>query len=159
MNPFARAFSKLSTIATPAGRSSRLELRIDSNPARIAAARRAVERFAEGLGFHDVAQGQLGLCVNEALANVIRHAYAGATDRPICITVGEVRENGTVTALRVTIRDWGNGVNPESLPPKPYDPLEPGGVGLICLQELLDEVKYEAQPEGGMLLTMIKRKT
>jgi anti-sigma regulatory factor (Ser/Thr protein kinase) len=155
MNPWARATSKPAV----AGHPARLELRIESDTSRIAGARRAVERFAEGLGFHEVAQGQLGLCVNEALANVIRHAYGGAKDRPIYITGAEVRENGIIAAVRVTIRDWGNGVNPEALPQKPYDPLEPGGVGLICLQELLDEVTYTPQPDGGMLLTMTKRKT
>src|SRR5256885_1068944 len=132
MNPWTPASSKPTVVA---GHPARLELRIESDPSRIAAARRAVERYAAGLGFHDVAQGQLGLCVNEALANVMRHAYGGAKDQPILITAGEVRENGVIAAVRVTIRDWGNGVNPESLPPKPYDPLEPGRGGLICLQE------------------------
>jgi serine/threonine-protein kinase RsbW len=153
VNPSARTSSPHVT-----GHPARLELRIDSEPCCIAGARRAIERFAAGLGFHEVAQGQLGLCVNEALANVIRHAYAGHRGKPIVITATEVREHAAITAVRVTIRDWGNGVNPQSLPPRPYDPLEPGGVGLICLQELLDEVTYTPQQDGGMLMTMTKRK-
>jgi anti-sigma regulatory factor (Ser/Thr protein kinase) len=57
----------------------------------------------------------------------------------------------------VTIRDWGNGVNPASLPAKPYDPTEPGGLGLICLNKMLTEVTYVPQADG-MLLIMKKRR-
>jgi serine/threonine-protein kinase RsbW len=86
------------------------------------------------------------------MANVTRHAYAGAVDRPI-----EVRGCCDGDAVRLTIRDWGNGVNPESLPRRPKDPLTPGGLGLICLRSLIDELTFAPQPDG-MLLTMTKRK-
>ena len=72
------------------------------------------------------------------------------------LVVSEYMESPT-RALRITIRDWGNGRNPAELPPKPYNALEPGGVGLICLRSLMDEVTYTPQPDG-MLLTMVKRK-
>ena len=130
---------------------------------------------------------EMGLCLNEALANIIRHAYRGADDQMILVTAETVngeRTNdsgcaaasvaGSVAAsvpvaemsavppyhgpaVRVTIRDWGTGVNPAALPPKPRDPLQPGGVGLICLRSLLDEVTYTPQPDG-MLLSMTRRK-
>ena len=133
--------------------ASRIELRAESRPAEIARVRRAVEAFAiaAGLGFRGAAD--LGLCVNEALANVIRHAYHGQTDQPVLVTA-ERQADG---AVRVTVRDWGNGVNPASLPPKPREPLQPGGVGLICLRELMDEATYTPQPNGGMLLAMVRR--
>ena len=94
----------------------------------------------------------VGLAVNEAVANVIRHAYGGATDRPIVVR-GECEPTGGV---RVTIRDWGTGVNPLAQPPRQRDPMEPGGLGLVCLRQLLDDVRFEPQPDG-MLLTMEKR--
>ena len=49
------------------------------------------------------------------------------------------------------------GVDPTTIPHEPYNPLTPGGVGLICLCELLDHMVYEPQPDG-MLATMVKRK-
>lgn len=123
-----------------------------SDPAQIAPVRKAVERLAADAHFDDRSIGEIGLCVNEALANVIRHAYGGAHDKPIVINVqchdGE---------LMVTIRDWGNGVNPAQLPVKPHDPFQPGGLGLICLREMLTEVRYEPQSDG-MLLVMKKCK-
>jgi serine/threonine-protein kinase RsbW len=94
---------------------------------------------------------EIGLCVNEALANIIRHAYDGRTDRPI-----HLGATATPRELAITIRDWGNGIDPSRLPCRAYDPLEPGGVGMICLSRWMDEVAYSPQPDG--MLTTLKRK-
>jgi anti-sigma regulatory factor (Ser/Thr protein kinase) len=130
-----------------------VDVTIPSDPSAIAAVRRSVEDLAVGIGLDERAVGDVGLCVNEALANVMRHAYGGAADRPILVRAWCEDE-----ALVVTIRDWGNGVNPASLPPKPYNPCEPGGLGLICLQRMMSTVSYVPQGDGGMLLVMTKRK-
>ena len=127
-----------------------IELRIDSNPANLAAVRKAVESFAQASGFDDKAIGDIGLCVNETLANVIEHAYRGRTNQPI-----EIRVEDQNKRLVVYIRDWGAGIDPSALPQQPYDPLTPGGVGLICIKQLMDEVSYKPQPDG-MLTTMVK---
>ena len=128
-----------------------LSLNILSDPASLADARKAVEGFCRSHGLAQAGVDAVGLCVNEALANVIRHAYAGATDRPI-----EVRAADTGDAVRVQIRDWGTGRVP---PPAPAakDPLTPGGLGLVCMKRMLDDATYEPQPDG-MLLTLEKRK-
>ena len=128
-----------------------MDVTINSDPANIAAVRHAIEEVAVGIGLDPCAVGDVGLCVNEALANVMRHAYAGAKGKPIEIHAG--CEDG---GLLVTIRDWGNGVNPASLPPKSYDPYEPGGLGLICLQRMMTRAAYVPQPDG-MLLVMTKK--
>ena len=130
--------------------SPRVDLTIQSDPANIAAVRKAVEGVASSAGLGEQAVAEVGLCVNEALANVIRHAYDGAKDRPIAI-----RAHCQDRALVVTIRDWGNGVNPATLPAKPFDPLEPGGLGLVCLRRMMSQVTYVPQGDG-MLLVMTK---
>jgi serine/threonine-protein kinase RsbW len=133
--------------------SGRLEMRLTSDPANIAAVRHAVEELCcRNAGLDAKSAADVGLCVNEALANVMRHAYGGALGKPIVVTAG-CQAGGMV----VTIRDWGNGVNPETLPEKPFDPLVPGGLGLICLRRMLTEVTYVPQPDG-MLLIMKKAK-
>jgi anti-sigma regulatory factor (Ser/Thr protein kinase) len=132
----------------------RVELKIDSDPANLASTRRAIEAFGGGCGFDKSAIEDVGLCVNEALANVIRHAYGGATDKPI--VVGAACDPDSIT---ITIRDWGAGAElPKNLPSKKCDPLTPGGLGLICLKQLMDEVIFAPQPDGGMLLTMTRRR-
>ncbi len=132
--------------------TTRVDLKIRSDPAQIAPVRKAVEEVAAAGGLDERAVADVGLCVNEALANVMRHAYGGAKDRPIL--VGAHCQDGS---LVVTIRDWGSGVNPESLPPKPFDPLRPGGLGLICLRRMMSDVKYLPQGDG-MLLVMKKER-
>lgn len=129
-----------------------VELKITSDPANLAVAREAVERLCRSAGFDEVAIGEVGLCVNEAHANVIRHAYENAIDRPILI-----RAEYDGAKVVVTIRDWGNGVNPAELPPAPPDPLIPGGLGLVCMEKMLDEARFEPQPDG-MLLTLARRR-
>jgi serine/threonine-protein kinase RsbW len=125
-----------------------LRLKITSDPASLASTRRAIEMFAAQCGFDETARGEIGLVVNEALANVIRHAYRGATDQPI-----EVSAQRTDEGISLTVRDWGLGVNPFELPPKKHDPMKPGGVGLICMRQMMDDIQFQKQADG-MLLSM-----
>ena len=142
----------------PGENGLRLELHLASHTAELAKARKAVEHFAAHHGFSENAQAQVGLCVNEAMANVIRHAYGGTSGKPILL-IADYDESPDLgsAALRIAIRDWGNGRDPSEMPPKPYNALEPGGVGLICMRRMMDEVTYTPQPDG-MLLTLVKRK-
>jgi serine/threonine-protein kinase RsbW len=140
----------------------RIELNINSDPANLAATRTTVEQFARTQGgFDEQATSELGLVLNEALANVMRHAYGGATDRPIRIGAAIDRTAATKTGpgrvtLTMTIRDWGTGENPQArLEHIQPNPSKPGGLGLVCLRELTNDVHFEPQPDG-MLLTMRK---
>src|SRR5215213_2523743 len=64
-----------------AGDRRTFAVRIDSDPANLAPARKAVETFVAESGFAEKAVHDVGLCLNEALANVMRHAYDGRKDR------------------------------------------------------------------------------
>jgi anti-sigma regulatory factor (Ser/Thr protein kinase) len=145
---------------TDAGAPGRLVLNVTSDPANLAPVRRACEAFCRSHGLDEGGTADVGLCVNEAMANVTRHAYGGATDRPVVVTADPLDGTGGNAGggVRVTIRDWGTGVNPLSLPARQRDPLQPGGLGLICLRQLVDVARFEPQPDGGMLLVMEKRK-
>jgi anti-sigma B factor antagonist len=124
-----------------------LRLEVSSDPAQLAPARRAVEVFCRECGFDSASVGEIGLVVNEAMANITRHAYAGDTNQPIRIEAQFARET-----LNLNLRDWGNGRDPSSVDAA-YDPLTPGGLGMICLRKLMDHVAYIPQRDG-MLLTM-----
>ena len=128
-----------------------LRLNVTSDPANLADVRHALEGFCLQNGLGQEAAADVGLCVNEAMANVTRHAYGGATDRPVLVTA-----HFDGSAVTIQVRDWGNGVNPAGVEPK-QDPTAPGGLGLVCLRRLLDECVYTPQADG-MLLTMRKRR-
>ena len=130
-----------------------LRLNVTSAPANLATVRRACEAFCIDWGLSESAAGDVGLVVNEAMANITRHAYAGAVDKPVSVTG---QWDAAAQAVKITLRDWGSGFNPASVQPK-RDPTQPGGLGLICIRCLMDEVDYAPQPDG-MVLTMTKRK-
>lgn len=139
-----------------------LHVRMTSDPAEVKPVRLAVERWVLSLGWDDTEAGEVGLCVNEALANVIEHAYGFAAGKPIELwarALSGAETPGVETpAVEIRIRDWGSGVDPTTLPPRPRDPTEPGGLGLICLREMMDALEYAPQPGGGVLLTMVRRR-
>jgi anti-sigma regulatory factor (Ser/Thr protein kinase) len=147
------ATTNSATTTEPGGR---LVLNVTSDPANLAPVRRACEAFCKSHGLSDAAVADVGLCVNEAMANVTRHAYGGAEDRPVTVTAEPL--TGGASGVKITIRDWGIGVNPLALPQRERDPMTPGGLGLVCLRQLVDEARFDPQPDGGMLLTIVKKK-
>jgi anti-sigma regulatory factor (Ser/Thr protein kinase) len=142
--------SDVASTGAPAPAPRPLRLNITSDPANLALVRHACEDYCQRCGLSSAATADVGLCVNEAMANITRHAYAGAHDKPVEL-------NGWCDAggVHVSIRDWGSGELPE--PREKRDPLTPGGLGMVCLRQLMDDIVYTPQPDG-MLLTMTKRK-
>jgi serine/threonine-protein kinase RsbW len=124
---------------------------ITSNPANLRTVRTELEAFAESVGMTQEASHALGLVLNEALANTIRHGYSGAVDKPIDVTAENSEKE-----LRLVIRDWGKPFDPATVKKKCEGEISPGGLGLMCIRKLMDEVHYERLPDG-MLLRLIKK--
>lgn len=137
---------KGSEVKTPHPSAASLHLSVLSDTVYLAPVRRSIEAFCAACGFDAMAAGEIGLCVNEAMANVTRHAYAGTMDGPV-----DVDANFDRDTMVVKIRDWGPGQEPPTEPR--HDPLTPGGVGIVCLKTLLDDFAFTKLPDG-MLLTM-----
>lgn len=136
----------------PSGIPGAMSIRVLSNTSEIGPARKQIEAFVRSHGFDERAAAEIGLCVNEALANIIRHAYRGKSDQRIDLTATVVGEE-----LEIALRDWGEGIQPGPLPEHKVDPMNPGGLGLICLGRLMDHVAFTPQ-SPGMLLEMSKKR-
>lgn len=142
----------------------RVELNMLSDPAALRPSRLALEEFGREAGMDQQRTDEMGLVLNEALANVMRHAYGGATDKPIHVTF-EWQGDGPAGQIVINIRDWSKPIDPSKLemaakaraaaPPDP-DEVRPGGLGLICMRRMMDQVTFTPQPDG-MLLTMSKK--
>ncbi|HLL89111.1 MAG TPA: ATP-binding protein [Tepidisphaeraceae bacterium] len=145
--------ANLPTNPAAAPAAAALELNLTSDPANLASARKAIEDYVLGCGLSRSAADEVGLVVNEALANVYRHAYRGETGQPVVLRADPVGDG-----VQISIRDWGTGENPAAKLWAAKDPMKPGGLGLVCLRQLTDDVRFEPQSGGGMLLTMVKRK-
>lgn len=133
----------------------RIELR--SDPCYLAGVRQLIAGVAQRIGFDDNSCSQVALAVDEALANVIRHGYCQACDRPIWISLWpspETEERGA--GLRIEIEDEARQVDESELCGRELDDPKPGGLGLHIIREVMDEVAYHKRSGRGMRLTMVK---
>jgi len=134
-----------------------VRLSIASDPAHLPGVRSAVESFCAMMGFDEATRGQIVLAVDESLTNIIRHAYHGAADKPIEITLRRAADAAGGRLLRIELRDWGERVAPEQIRSRDLREVRPGGLGVHIMNECMDEVRYDPAPEGGTRLTMVKK--
>jgi anti-sigma regulatory factor (Ser/Thr protein kinase) len=137
----------------------RMELEMTSHTGMLRPVRLALEEFGRDAGLSANQCDEIGLVLNEALANVVRHGYGGAQDKPIHVTF-EHRQQGDGSEVQIKIRDWAKPFDPEKLPkePPPVDPdtIKPGGLGLLCMRKMMDRVEWKRLSDG-MMLTMAKK--
>lgn len=106
-------------------------------------------------GFEAQVVRRLELASEEALINVIQHAYGGKEDRiEIQLTIDHEQ-------VQISIRDWGPPFDPtvEAPPIMPEASLEErniGGLGIYLIQQIMDEVIYTRE-ENANLLVLVKR--
>jgi serine/threonine-protein kinase RsbW len=114
-----------------------------------------ITEAAELAGLDERATWQVQLAVDEAATNIIQHAYE--PDQPGDIVVGWTCE---AERFVVTLRDFGREFDPDDVPePDIASPLEErqvGGLGIYMITRLMDEVRFEFDPQAGNLLTITK---
>jgi len=134
-----------------------IKLTIHSCPGQLPVVRAALQRVCELVGFGDEAAGAIVLSVDEALTNIIKHAYQGAIDRTIEITLSAIGAERRTEALQVELRDFGRYVPREQIRSRDLDDVRPGGLGVHIIAECMDCVDYAPAEGGGTLLTLIKK--
>lgn len=116
---------------------------------------RLVELSAREAGFDSAASYACQLAVAEASENIIKHGYG--VEGKGSIRVSAVRR---AEALAFELWDDAPPFNPALSPTiSQFDEEDPpvGGLGLIILHRVMDEVHYERRA-GQNHLTMVKRK-
>jgi len=133
-----------------------LRLSICSSPTHLPVVRAALEKMCETIGFDAEAIGKVILSADEALTNVIKHAYRGAEDRTIDIELTPLCE-GPCPGLRIRIRDYGQYVDPSRIRSRDLDDVRPGGLGVHIMTQCMDELEFRPAEGTGTILTMTKR--
>lgn len=114
-----------------------------------------VTEAAELAGLDERATWQVQLAVDEAATNVIQHAYDA--EAPGDLTLSWRCEG---SRFILALRDYGRQFDPGSIPePDITSSLEDrqvGGLGLYLITRLMDEVRFDFNPQGGNVLTMVK---
>ena len=126
---------------------------IKSQPDQIARVRNWVAEKAQAAGFSAEDTFALKLATSETCTNVIRHAYEGADDKDIVVSVSIEGD-----ALSLTIRDFGKKFDLSDYKSPDLDTPSEGGYGIYLTRGLMDEVEYDTSPPEGTVLRMVKRK-
>ena len=120
--------------------------------------RGALGPLTETLGLSPEACRAVVLAVDEALTNVIRHAYLGRTDKPIEVTFRRCQalgDEGLRDALEIELEDHGIPAKAEEMQGRSLDEVRPGGLGLHFIRENMDSVKFSYE-DGKNHLHLIK---
>jgi anti-sigma regulatory factor (Ser/Thr protein kinase) len=121
-------------------------MKLPSDPRLLAVVRETVSKFAAVWGFGDEQCRGITHAVDEALSNVIRHAYKNRSDHEI-----EMRFEADGDCLEFTIVDCGEPLDRTKLCAQPLDATSLGGRGTHIIRQIMDEVSYEKAPEGNRL--------
>jgi len=145
----------LSLRAPKAGeRVALLRLKFASNPQLLGVVRSAVCALSESIGFSPEGSRAVIRSVDEALANVMRHAYGGQRDLPIhltCWSVASKLPEGAKAALEIVIMDRGIPMPQEKLHAPPPRELRPGGLGLEWMRKSMDVVEHSRKGRTNSL--------
>lgn len=130
-----------------------INLNVPSQPDRLKLVRNAISQAALFCDCNDETAQDVVIAVDEALQNVIRHAYSNRVDGEIKVTVSRTDEN-----LIIFIRDYAEPIDVEKVQPRDLQDVRPGGLGTHFIREVMDEVTFLPPSEGrGNLLKLVKR--
>lgn len=132
-----------------------LRLELQSDPGLLCAVRGAVERLTESFGFSAPECRAVTRAVDEALTNIIRHAYCGRPDRPIELSIRSIHGRSIhgrsvqrpaslkdAEGLEILVCDRGPAIKPEQMCMRALEEVRPGGLGLHFIQQSMDIVEY-----------------
>ena len=134
-----------------------VRITILSVPSHLRIVRAVVEKVCQMVGFHADVSGNVMLSVDDALTNIIRHAYDGAGDKPIEIEINPTGGDDGCEGLQISLRDYGRHVAPSKIRSRKLEDVRPGGLGVHIIKECMDSVEYRHADGGGTVLTMIKK--
>jgi anti-sigma regulatory factor (Ser/Thr protein kinase) len=140
------------------GRSLLLKMELRSNPETLCVVRGALSQLAETLGFSESECRAVVLGVDEALTNIIRHAYAGQSEQPIEVWFHRIQvpsRGANTEALEIVLLDQGKKVDEAKLCGRALEDVRPGGLGLHFIRETMDEVEF-SHANGRNQLRLVK---
>lgn len=115
--------------------------------------RQTVDEQLKRLLFSAEQRQRVVLAIDEATANVIRHAYGGDPSGRMSLDIW--RRGGE---LHFVLRDWADAVDPSRIKPRDLGECRPGGLGINLIDMVMDRWGFEAPQDGkGNVLRMVKR--
>ncbi|MFZ4775685.1 MAG: ATP-binding protein [Terrimicrobiaceae bacterium] len=117
-----------------------------SDTCQLADVRKEVRRFLSSKGFDENTSELMVLALDEACANVIRHAYTHEC-KPVRLEMSALRG-----LVRFVLRDYGRACDPAKIKSRDLDDIRPGGLGVHIIHQAFDKVAYLPQARGTRLI-------
>ncbi len=133
-----------------------LEMEVSSDMANLEEIRSMVQRTYLEAKITDIDEEsvwQMELVLNEAAANIIKHAYQLRKDGRIKIE-SQVFKGKFVYYLH----HWGEDFERETVPHPPFDGEQESGYGLYIIDSYMDEVTYSTDENGRKSVCLIKNR-
>jgi anti-sigma regulatory factor (Ser/Thr protein kinase) len=138
-----------------APRRLQLTFAIPSDPRYLPVVRGAIGPLAAAIGWDESECRAITLALDEALANVIRHAYHNWAGGLIELECREI-----AGGLEFTLLDKGDAPDRSKICAREIGCDQPGGLGTHIIKKVMDRVSYEESPEGNRFVaSKLLRKT
>jgi anti-sigma regulatory factor (Ser/Thr protein kinase) len=123
-----------------------LNLNMPSDPRFLSVVRSVVSELGSVSGLSGMECREVTLAVDEAMANIIRHAYRNSYDQAIQL-------NCEISAefLEFRLIDQGEPPDQAKIRSEPLNDQSLSGRGTHMMKLIMDEVCYERVPEGNQL--------
>lgn len=119
-----------------------------------------ISSAARAFGFPEDEIGNIALAVDEACTNIIKHAYKYDPDRTITVQVSSMKAGAAGRKFIIRILDNGKSFDPATYTPPDmpeyFKQLRRGGLGIILMRKLMDEVQYDTRPGRRNALRLVK---
>ena len=125
-------------------RRLQVKFAMPSDPRYLPVVRGVIGPLAAVIGWDETECGAITLAVDEALANIIRHAYHSRADGLIELECRECADG-----LEITLLDRGDAPDKSKICARELGCDQPGGLGTHIIRKVMDTVSYEASPEGN----------
>ena len=117
-----------------------------------------MERLTEVIGFSPPECRAITRAVDEAVANVMRHAYGSNPDKRIDVSCKRI--SGMVNGiqregLEIELQDQGAPFDQKKLTARSLDEVKPGGLGLHFIRDSMDIMEHSRE-NGVNRLRLVK---
>jgi serine/threonine-protein kinase RsbW len=116
------------------------------------------DHIARQIGLDDDTLHWVGVAIRESVINAIKHGNRNDASKHVFVEF-ETSSNHDVPELTISVRDQGEGFDPEEIanPLAPENLLKSSGRGIFLIRNFMDHVELQRAPQGGMEIRMKKR--
>ncbi|HMT08356.1 MAG TPA: ATP-binding protein [Pyrinomonadaceae bacterium] len=131
------------------------EIVLDSQLESVEKAAAAADAFVSDAGFDAEFGYSVDMAVRESVANAIKHGNKLDAAKNV-----EMKFSADDEALTISVRDHGDGFAVEDIPDptNPENLLKVNGRGILFMNSFMDEVNWARHEDGGMIVSMKKRR-